>query len=63
MARIRLAGVLLVAVASLGALTAASASAEIPELGRCVKVEGVQEGKKTVYHGKYATRTASSKRQ
>jgi hypothetical protein len=56
MARIRLAGVLLVAAVSLGAVTAGSASAEIPELGRCVKVEGVQEGKKTVYHGKYANK-------
>ncbi len=56
MARMRLAGVLLVAVVSLGALTAASASAEIPELGRCVKVEGVQEGKRTVYHGKYGSK-------
>jgi hypothetical protein len=33
----------------------ASASAALPEIGRCVKVEGVKEGKKTHYHGAYAT--------
>lgn len=34
--------------------SAASASAALPEIGRCLKVEGVKEGKKTVYHGGYA---------
>jgi hypothetical protein len=30
-----------------------SAAAPSPELGRCMKLEGVKEGKKTVYHGSY----------
>jgi hypothetical protein len=35
---------------------APTASAALPELGRCVPVEGVHEGKKTVYHGKYGNK-------
>lgn len=46
------------AIAALGitAAESASASAASPELGRCVKVEGVKEGKKTVYKGHYSSR-------
>jgi len=57
MARMRLAGVLFVMALLLGAASALSASAEVPELGRCVKVEPVQEGKKMVYHGNYTGKT------
>ena len=32
---------------------AANAGAALPELGRCAKVEGTKEGRKTVFHGKY----------
>ena len=35
--------------------SAASASATLPEFGRCVKVEGVKEGKKTRYEGAYTS--------
>lgn len=38
---------------AIAALAAGSASAALPELGRCTKVQGVQEGKKVVYHGAY----------
>jgi hypothetical protein len=41
---------------ALGAAAVAGvASAEPPEVGRCVEVEGVKEGKKTVYSGGYAS--------
>jgi hypothetical protein len=54
MRRIRItAGVLFGTIAVLASFAAANASAELPELGRCVKVEGVQEGKKLVYSGAY----------
>ncbi len=54
MRRIRTtASVLLGTIAVLASFAAANASAELPELGRCVKVEGVQQGKKTVYNGPY----------
>ncbi len=54
MRRMRITGsVLLAALVVLCSLAAASASAELPELGRCVKVEGVASGKKTVYSGAY----------
>jgi hypothetical protein len=48
----RIAGACLVVLLALGAL-AANASAALPEFGRCAKVEGTKEGKKTVYHGAY----------
>jgi hypothetical protein len=38
---------------AVGAVGATTASAEVPELGRCVKVEGEVQGKKTIYHGGY----------
>ncbi len=41
---------------AMSAIAAATASAELPEIGRCVLTEGVKEGKKTVYHAKYKTR-------
>jgi hypothetical protein len=47
-----IATIAVLAVAGLGATSASAA--EIPELGRCVKVTGVVEGKKTVYNGKYS---------
>ena len=43
------------ACALVGAV-APAASATLPELGRCVPVEGVKEGKKTVYHGNYSNK-------
>jgi hypothetical protein len=54
MRRMRItASVALATAGVLCSLAAASASAEVPELGRCVKAEGVQQGKKTVYSGAY----------
>lgn len=53
----RIAGACLLALLALAVVGAASASAELPELGRCVAVEGVQEGKKTVYSGAYGAPT------
>lgn len=56
MKRIRIVGACLLATFALGAVVAASASAaELPEVGRCVAVEGVQEGKKTVFSGAYSS--------
>jgi hypothetical protein len=49
----RIIGSCLVALAAASAVVAASASAALPELGRCEKVEPVKEGKKLVYHGGY----------
>ncbi len=40
-------------VMALAAVAASSASAEVPELGRCVPAEKTEEGKKTVYNGAY----------
>lgn len=54
MKRITVVGACLVAACGVGAV---SAQAELPELGRCVAVEGVQEGKKTVYSGAYGAST------
>lgn len=51
---IRVFGACLVAAVVLSALSAV-AQAELPELGRCVAVEGVQQGKKTVYSGRYGS--------
>jgi hypothetical protein len=45
--------VALAVVTAISAVAAASASAELPEIGRCVLTEGTPEGKKTVYHAKY----------
>ncbi len=43
----------MVVVCGLCLAVAASASAALPELGRCAKVEATKEGRKKVYHGKY----------
>lgn len=60
MRRIRTtASVLLGTIAVLASFAAANASAELPELGRCVKVEGVQQGKKTVYSGAYTGKSCT----
>ena len=50
---------LVVALCGLGLVAVSNASAELPELGRCAKVEGVKEGHKTVYHGKYKNKTCT----
>lgn len=54
-----IASVLLATIAALCSFAAANAAAELPELGRCVKAEGVVEGKKTVYSGAYASKTCT----
>jgi len=41
------------------AAEASSASAALPELGRCVKVTGVVEGKRTHYNGAYTNKTCT----
>ena len=60
-------GILTLALAALCAVAAFAASgayAELPEIGRCVKLEGLKEGHKTKYSGKYSnrkcTKTSSS---
>ena len=40
-------------------LVASSASAALPEIGRCEKVEGVKEGHKKVFSGKYTDKTCT----
>ena len=51
---IRTSMLVIVAACALGALAASSASAALPEIGRCVKVEGVKEGHTTKFDGKYS---------
>jgi hypothetical protein len=51
---VRLVGLCLVVAFTINAVAAAAASAEVPEFGRCLKVEGVKVGKKTVYNGGYS---------
>ncbi|HEY2251472.1 MAG TPA: hypothetical protein VGH74_10450, partial [Planctomycetaceae bacterium] len=53
MGRMRIAGICLLVALSSSAAIAASASAEIPELGRCQKVTPVEEGKKKIYSGQF----------
>jgi hypothetical protein len=55
MKRIRIIGACLIASVALSAVASGTASAEPPEIGRCVPAESVQEGKKTVYSGMYAS--------
>lgn len=43
----------LAAVSAAAAFAASGAYAELPEIGRCVKVEGLKEGHGTKYSGKY----------
>ncbi len=52
---VRLAGGLL-SVLCVSAIAASSAAAGLPEVGRCVAVEKVQEGKKASFHGAYTNR-------
>jgi hypothetical protein len=53
MRRTGLLGICLALALVAGVMGAASASAELPELGRCVKATGETVGKKTVYKGEY----------
>jgi len=48
--------VCLAAACALGVLAASSASAAVPEIGRCAKLEGVKEGRITKFSGKYSNR-------
>lgn len=50
---------LLVVVCGLCLIAASGASAALPELGRCAKVEGVKEGRKKVFHGKYTNKACT----
>jgi hypothetical protein len=43
-------------VGGLAALDASAASAALPEIGRCVKLEGAKEGHTTKYGGKYTNK-------
>ena len=60
-------GILMLSLAALSAAAAFAASgayAELPEIGRCAKLEGLKEGHKTKYSGKYTnkkcTKTSAS---
>ena len=53
MRRIKITVSILTACAAVFAVGAVGASAALPELGRCLKVEAVKEGKKLVYHGAF----------
>jgi hypothetical protein len=63
MRRIKLFAVCCAAVAALAGVMVASAAAEIPELGRCVKATGETVGKKTVYHGNFANKTCLKRKE
>ena len=52
------AGVLVI-VCGLCLAVAGNAGAALPELGRCAKVQGVKEGRKTMYHGKYTSKACT----
>lgn len=56
---IALAG-LCAAMLSLTAVESGTAVAALPELGRCVKVEGVQSGKRIIYSGHYKNKNCTS---
>ena len=58
---IKLLGACLLAVCAASAVAVSSASATLPELGRCQAVSPVMEGKKTVYHGVYSNRVCTKK--
>ena len=66
MRRMRIMGLWLAAMVVTGAASASFASATLPEIGRCKRVEVVLEGKKKVYHGEYknssCTKVSSVKR-
>jgi hypothetical protein len=52
--------VLLVTAGTVAALGASAASAALPEIGRCLKVEATREGSRKVYHGKYTNRKCTT---
>jgi hypothetical protein len=56
---VKLPGLCLLAVCALSAVAVSSASAALPELGRCEPVEAVKEGKKTVHHGVYSNKACT----
>jgi hypothetical protein len=56
---VKKAAVSMIVLCGLCLSVAANASAALPELGRCAKVEGTKEGRKTVYHGKYSDKTCT----
>ncbi len=62
MKRIKIVGGCLAIAIVFSALGATVAQAELPELGRCVAVEGTQVGKKTVFSGAYASATCVRKK-
>lgn len=49
-----------VAACALAAVVVSNASAALPEIGRCVKLEGLKEGHKTTFAGKYTNRKCTS---
>lgn len=49
----------LLAALAVSAISVSSASAAVPELGRCQPVEKVQEGKKASYHGAYTNKNCT----
>jgi hypothetical protein len=53
-------GICLVAVFATSAVVAASASAEAPEFGRCLKLASEKVGKTKVYHGGYSNGTCTT---
>jgi hypothetical protein len=55
MRRMRIMGICVGGFCALGAMAATSASAALPEIGRCLPVEGEKVGKKNVYHGGYGS--------
>ncbi len=59
MKRIRVMGLCLAIVFAASAVAAATAAAELPEIGRCLRVEGVMQGKKTVYSGAYKNKACT----
>ncbi|HTQ68218.1 MAG TPA: hypothetical protein VMI13_05955 [Solirubrobacteraceae bacterium] len=52
--------VAILAACALAALDAGVASAELPEIGRCVKVEGTKEGHRTKFNGKYSNKKCTT---
>jgi hypothetical protein len=53
MRNVKSVGACFLAACAVSAIAVSSASAALPELGRCVAVEKVVEGKKSSYHGAY----------
>jgi hypothetical protein len=59
MKRIRIMGLALVAILAVGGVSVASASAALPELGRCSKLTPEVVGKRKVYHGLYSNKSCT----